>query len=514
MKKSIISILTLLLIATAFQVSAYEFCEEGIQGESKLRLISVDDMLKENSKEWTWETEEIVELELRVENKNDESNDYIAEIIFLDEDEEKVRMADDRDDLETEFSLSGNERKSISMTFEIDEDMTKDEYNMFVKVYKKRNEDVECVENSEEKIIIEKVELCEDGKVDIDDLEITKIQDYREDNEDEWVWAPGNSLGINVDLENKDYSERNFVIKLIMLNEDNEEVNFAKDDNDLKEELELDENENDDVEFSFKLDNDLEEGLYSLYAKAYDEDDEEICTSLKAETKSEKVEIEIKRAERRVIVTKVKGPTAGEFSSTIEYNVTVENLGGKTEEKVSVIIYNGPLKIRETIEIDDLASGKEKTVTLNVKMPENASLARQKLTFSTEYEYNKESDYFKSESKTSEDKKIYLTLTPKEEVEVEEIENETIISNETVETNEPNQTIIETPIEEPEIPTTAITGNVIGESKNDTNWGVILGLVALAGIGVFLFTKKPKVTKETPIVTPNITRRYTAKLNS
>lgn len=506
MKRGMISILTLLLIVATFNVSAYEFCDNGVQGENDLRLISVDDMMKGNSKEWTWKTEEIVELELRIENKDDKSNDYIAEIIFLNEDEEKVRMADNSDDLEAEFSLSSKERKSISLIFEINEEITKDEYDMFVKVYKKGDENLVCMENSEEKIKIEKVELCENGNVETDDLEITKIEDNKEDNEEEWMWAPGNDLEINVELENKDYSERNFIIELIMLDKDNEEIIFAKNNNDIRKELELNEDEDDNTKFSFELINELKEGTYSLYAKAYDENDEEICTSLKAQTKSEKVEIEIKRAERKVVVTNVEGPTTGEFSSTLKYNVTVENLGVKTEEKVSVIIYNGPLGIRETAEIDNLESEEKETITLNVEMPKNGSLDRQKIIFSTEYEYSENSNYFKSESDASDDKKIYLTLTPKTEIKVEQTINETIEV-----AIEPNQTILETPTEN--FPA-KITGNVIGESKNRTNWGIIFGLIALSGIGVFLFTKKPKVAKEEPIVMPNITRRYTAKLNS
>ncbi|HDL02385.1 MAG TPA: hypothetical protein ENH20_00960, partial [Candidatus Pacearchaeota archaeon] len=81
--KKVILFLTLLLIT---QASAFEFCDEGIQGESNLRLISVDDMLKDNSKEWTWESLAEIEIEARVENNEDEDTTYILEATFRDSD--------------------------------------------------------------------------------------------------------------------------------------------------------------------------------------------------------------------------------------------------------------------------------------------------------------------------------------------------------------------------------------------------------------------------------------------
>lgn len=509
MEKRTFLIFSLIILTIVSQVQAYEFCDEGTQGKTNLRIISVDDMLESNSREWYWEAEQDIELEIRVENKEDSTNDYKAEIIFLDEEEDSIRVAEDNDDLEKEFSLSSDERKSIVMNFKVDEDTKEDEYDMYVKVYKDGNEDSVCLQEEPITITIEKIEICDDEKVDDDELEITSITDEKEDNDEEWSWTPGDDIEISVDLENKDYSERNFIVELVMLDEDNNEIDFAKDSGDLEEETELDEDESDTVKFSFTLDNDFDEGSYTLYAKAYDEDDSDICTSLKAEESTNPITVEVEKEERRVIISEVKGPETVEFSKKLEYSITVENLGRETEDKVAAIVYITPLKIREVVEISDLESGETKTVNISVKIPENATSISQKAIFSTEYEYDNKKDIYRSESKDSEDKKLYITLLKS----TTEIEEEGTKTEENI-TKEVNETIIEEEnTQKPE--ETVISGNVVGKSSNKPNWLVILGLIALAGVGVFFFTKKPKKIKDVPVITPNvnIARRYTARLN-
>ncbi len=73
MKRGMLTIFLLLLIATLAQATAFEFCDDGIVGEDKLRIISVDDMLKDNAREWKWQESQNIEIEVRVENKADES---------------------------------------------------------------------------------------------------------------------------------------------------------------------------------------------------------------------------------------------------------------------------------------------------------------------------------------------------------------------------------------------------------------------------------------------------------
>lgn len=512
MKKNVI--LTLVIILLTSQALAFEFCTDRQQNENNIRLISVDDMLKENAKLWTWQPLQKIELEIRVENKNNYEATYVLEVVFKDG-EKTIEIAKDSDDLKKEFSLDANERKSVSLEFEISEEPDADTYDLYVKLYKKNNEDEECVENSEEKAKIEIIEICEGGKVDEDKLELSKIHDELEDNTEKWAWAPGNDVKISLNLENKDYSERDFTIELVFLDENNKEISFADNPDDIQKEISLDEDEKDDVKFNFKLKTGIDEAKYTLYAKAYDSDDEDICTSLKAESKSNPITISVEKEKRKVIVTKISGPKDIETSSPTQYIATLANLGSKDEDKVLAIAYNYQLGIKEKIEIENLNSGEEKTTTFNITIPNNISLTlpTYAILFSTEYEYNENYDYYKSASDEDDDIKYYVKVTQVNETLVPEItENETI-ENKTIESE--NETIIEEPEENAtKIQTTTITGNAVGSSSESLNWGILLVFAALAGAGIFFFFKKPTRRKTTlKNDEPKVTRRYTARLN-
>jgi LPXTG-motif cell wall-anchored protein len=497
MKKVMLTILTISLL---MQVSAFEFCDEGIVGENDLRLISIDDMLKDNSKEWVWSTSEKVEIEARIENRNDDDATYILEAIFKDGDE-TIKVAEDSDDLKKDFSLSGNERKSVSLNFEIDEDADEDEYDLYIKFYKEGDEDEQCVENSEEQIEIEKIELCESGNVDENDLEIETIKDEMDDNQIEWEWQPGNEIEVSVNLKNKEYSQRTFIIELIMFDENNQEMIFT--DNAIQD-ITLDEDEEDQTNLYFTLASEIEEGEYTLYAKAYDEDNEEICTSLKAESKSNPKKVSVERPERKVVIINVEGPKETKTFQEVNYTATITNFGNENEEKISLLIYNYKLGIKEIIEISDLDSGETENITFQFMMPDNVSLSKHALLFSAEYEYNERSNYYESMTSEKDEIRYYITLsegTPEEEAIEEVITNETIIEQEITVQNETNET--SSPIK------TTITGNVIGTSSKSSNWPILIGLVILAGIGIYLFFKKPQKKKTSE---PIIVRRHTAKL--
>jgi len=80
-------IFTLLILIS--QVNAFKFCDNGENGENKLRIISVDDMEKQNPLEWSWQNSEEIEIEVRVQNKEESRKEYKIELIFIQNDEEK-----------------------------------------------------------------------------------------------------------------------------------------------------------------------------------------------------------------------------------------------------------------------------------------------------------------------------------------------------------------------------------------------------------------------------------------
>jgi hypothetical protein len=509
MKKSTILLLSILL---ASQTLAFEFCDEGETDTSSLRVISIDDMMLENSKEWEWEPGMKVELEARIENRDDESENFVLEIVFVEnEDDEDITTKDD--DLKQEFTLSANERKTLTIEFEIDDDADLNEYQIYAKLYEDGEEDKRCVENSEEYILLDKIELCEDGNVDTDELKISSITDEEKDNEEEWTWETGDEIEITVELHNYDYDERNFVTELILLDEDNEEVQLAEDDSDIIKTQEIDEDDSEEYTFTFRLNSNLNKGEYTLYAKSYDEDDEnDICTSQKAESKSNPITIEIEKDKHNVIPTKATGPISAKTGENIEYQVRIKNQGEEDEDKVLIIAYNYYLGLKQEIEIENLKSNEETTVNFTLPIPTNATAQQYKISFSTEFEYNENKNYYKTASDGNDDIKKTITIITAQK------EEEIIDENKTEEIEEiidENKTIEVETIEQEENTTTTITGNVVGSSGNPSSiWAItIIAILAISGTYLFLNKKKTFAKKIKASPEPKIARRYTAKLN-
>lgn len=504
-KKSLIFSLVCIFLLT--QINAYDFCKDGQIGENHLRLISVDDMLKENTKEWQWHNSEQIEIELRVENKDDSTKDYIVELAFVDDDEE-IELVEDDDDLEKSFQLSSGERKSIALEFELIDDIEDGEYEVYAKFYKKGDENDECVQNNEESVLIEKIEICPDDEVDDDELEIRSLKDQLEDNKVEWEWELNDNIRVDVEVENKYYSERDFVIELVLLSSNNTEMQLSKEGWSVKKTIKLDENEDYTAEIDFRINPELKNDDYTLYARFYDEDDEDICTSLKAEKKSTPISVHILREERNTQVTSAEGPKEIQAGTNVEFNATITNLGEKDEDKVLVILYNKLIgRFEQTI--DDLDSGESQNLKFSIKIPENLTEQNTYITFSTEYDYDTKDkryeaiseDYIKHfiEIKEIEIKEVIINKTDNKTS--EELNNLTEDNNTEINPFEDINTDFNEQQEETNL-TAAITGNVVDsnnkqETKKDSSiksWTLaILVLAMIGGVLFFLSRKKSRI---------------------
>ena len=518
MKRGVLHLLlifTLLILIS--KVNAFEFCDDGENGENKLRIISVDDMEKQNPLEWSWQNSEEIEIEVRVQNRDKERKDYKIELIFIQNDKEK-RIVEDKEDLRKEIELDENERKSVSFQFKTESDIEDGEYELYVKFYNKNDEDNECVENSEERIKIKKIKICKEGNVDEDNLEIKSIID--ENSDTEWEWEPNKKVELLVDIENKDYTIEEYETELILLDKNGEEVSFAEDSDKIKKERTIEEDNSIEIEFDFNIKNTIDEGTYYLYAKVYAKEDTDICTSLKAKDKANPKKIIIKKDDHNVIVTSVDGPEELEGGQSGTYTATLTNLGSKDEERVKIMLYNSKLDINIQEEITNLGAGEEKQMTFQITIPEETEATTTKLRFSTEFKYDENTNYFDQVSADEDDIQFLLKLTPMQTIPEEIITPETIFENLTntipIETEEPE---IEETIEE--TTDSPITAAVVG--KKSTGKGltttiitIVVLFIAIGGILIYR-NKKKKTTVKTDqyIDTPEkIVRRYTAKLPS
>jgi hypothetical protein len=491
MQKHIFLIFAILLIT---QTSAYEFCINGEKDTSALRIISIDDMLQTNLKEWTWGPGETIELEARVENRDESSNNFILEITFV-QNNSRNNITIDKEKIEYEFTLSGKERKTIPIDFEIKENASIGDYTLYAKLYEKNEENKKCIENSEENIKIEKIQLCSKTIAKEEDLKITKITDRGEDNKEEWTWKTNNNLKVAVELKNYNYEEKTFITELILLDKNNQQINLTNNQHNTKTTKTISKDKSETFYFNFKLNDNLSIGKYTLYAKSYEENNESnICISQKAQSTSKPVLITIQRNTHDVTIKTASGPATAKPGTNIKYPVTVINRGLQDESKVKIIAYNYHLNIEEKIVIENLSSKQESTINFSFNIPSNTTEQRYKIKFSTEFEYDKNKNYYRAESKDEDDLEKYITITnnpPKPQTK----ENNTI----TLKTKNETSNTTTTKRDNTKTSYTIIWLIIIG---------VILGLVA--GI---IYKKKTPHTKMKQSPEPKIIRRYKARLN-
>jgi hypothetical protein len=520
MKKEVVCCVIVFVVLFIAQVSAFEFCDEGIQGEEELRIISVDDMIKEDGIEWAWQTLGEVELEVRVQNRGEERSNYEIELVFVQDGQEEEIVVDD-DNLKKEVELDSGERKSVSFVFEIDEDADKGDYELYVKFYLESDEDEQCVESLDEIVRLNTIEICEDGNVDLDDLEILEIRD-ESDFDDTWEWGLNSQISIEVDVENKDVSLSDFVVELLLYDMDGQELDFVLNDQDVREDVRIGEDEEEDISFDFEIDPQLEEGSYYLYAKVYAEDDYDICTSLRAEKKGSLEKIVIKREENKIVVSSVDGPKELGLEEKGTYTVNIVNIGNEDEEKVKVILYNRLLGVKSEVEIDSVKSGEEREVVIDFVVPMNHTVESAKILFSTEFEYDEDREIYLKSSEDNDDIKYPITLTQVEGVQEEEndtaLEDEVVedIIGEILEGNVDEEILDEDIFDEDILADSPITGAVVGADKggNGMTAMIVLIVILCGSFGVFLFYRT-RARSGKPYVSDfedyKVVRRYTAK---
>jgi uncharacterized membrane protein len=403
-KKSLIVLIFLTLILLSNQIKAFDFCENGTVGADKIEINDVSDNEKDNTAQWKWHAQDNIEIEVKVANNEDTEKDYVVELTFTDEDGEEIELTGEY--LKQDVTIDSEDKETVTFEFELNEDLAAGEYKLQIKAYEDNRETKICVEQTKT-IDIVVIEVC-DERINESKLEITSITDKNLDNSVDWEWKPQDDIKLEINVENKDYDEESYILELILVNADDEQEYPTE--TRIKKEITLEEDEEEKVTIEFQIKSNIEEGNYWFYVKVYQEDDEDICTSLRAEKTSNVKKIKIEKSDHSIKITKAQGPTNLTIGDEITYIVTVANLGNKDEPKVKVMLYNYLLGVNVAKEIEDLKSGEEENVTLSFTLSENASDTTKKITFQTEYDYDETKDYYQSTSQDSEDLIFYINL--------------------------------------------------------------------------------------------------------
>src|SRR3989339_784454 len=166
------------------------------------------------------------------------------------------------------------------------------------------------------------------------ELRIYNISDLLVENDVKWDWNNQLNVGVNVHVENKNFSNENFVLELIFINKSGDAVDFSKNSDDLIKSIHLKQNISEDIAVDFSLSESIRLGSYELYAKLYS-DSETACTYLRAESWVNLTKVIIDRLDHDIILKKVIGPKDNVVNGTnVSFLIHVFNFG-KFDENIN-----------------------------------------------------------------------------------------------------------------------------------------------------------------------------------
>ena len=219
-------------------------------------------------------------------------------------------------------------------------------------------------------------------------------------DDDEWEYL--DEIEIEVTVENTGNDNINDVfVEIEIRNDDNEVISKRKIGLD-KDEIDLGRIRDDDEEtVTFKIDEvpiDLENGDYRIYAKAYEDGNEnEQCKSTSEDfTDNDKTyfKFEIVQNDGATVIVKegMENIQASCGDKNAEVKFMIYNTGNNDEEKVLVMLENSVLGIEEKLVINNLRDKKNKEATFYITIPKDLSKTFYELDIYTYYDYDDDED--------------------------------------------------------------------------------------------------------------------------
>lgn len=239
--------------------------------------------------------------------------------------------------------------------------------------------------------------VCEEGE--IGDLTITSIEDP--DSGDKF--KPGEEIPIKVKVHNDDADEMDVVVKAYLYYESGDDII----ENTESDSVTIDSDDTETIEFNLVVpsDQDVDEGNYVLYLKAYEDGNEnDNCVE-------EDVDVDIDRDSHDVIISKLEIlPLNPKVGDNIEITVSIENIGTTREDDVTVKITNTELGLNLVSDAFDLkkydSSENDKVLHFTFKLPSNVTVGGYDIDAVA---YNEDDDAF--DASDDAEKLVSITLT-------------------------------------------------------------------------------------------------------
>jgi hypothetical protein len=309
-----------------------------------------------------------LEIDLDVENDGSEDLTNVNLEVWLYDETLKQIVAFDASGEQT---IDDGQDESFSVSFEISESLDEDHnYDLYIKTYKTDDE----LNHHEVKVkdfdLLDESDLCDVGHLDIDDFDV-----------DDDEYTQGDTIQIDVDIENTDNDDIKDVIVEVWITEQGETKKLEKEKSSATD---IDEDETESFSFEIEIDDDWDDGDYEIHVQAY-EDDEEDTNCIEAVE-----EIEIDRPDHKVIIEDILViPTTINCESLFTAEVDIQNVGNRDDDAVKVRMYNSDLGIdvySDTFDLERYDDDDDTTVFLEATIPEGSENKEYTLTFTLYYD--------------------------------------------------------------------------------------------------------------------------------
>ncbi|MFH1585133.1 MAG: putative S-layer protein, partial [archaeon] len=250
---------------------------------------------------------------------------------------------------------------------------------------------------------------CENGPLGLNIIEIRDVDEDGSSSDNDWTWYPQDAITLSVDIKNNDRDNDHDVrVEWDLYDPDQDEFLDEGDEDTIN----IADGDSETLEFTFDVPYDLERGTYTLFVKAYDDDEgEEVTCSVAKDNgrstllgEEEGISIEIKRDSNDVEIVKTNMPELLTCGSTTGVDLWIANLGRNKEDKIKVTMLESVFGTETSREITKLDwDDKAEKITFPLVVPKDLKEGIYQLKFNIDFDYDKDDDdYNKHETVTYE----------------------------------------------------------------------------------------------------------------
>ena len=309
------------------------------------------------------------EIELIVENDGStDLNNVKLEAWIYDSDLKQIVAFDDSSDQ----TVDEGEEETFTVTLEIDDDLDENHnYDLYVKAFKTDDE------LNQHDVKVKDLEVLGEG--DLCDVGYLKIEEFDLDDDE---YAPGDTIQIDVEIENRDNDDIDDVIVEVWITESGDDRKLEKEKS---SKTDINEDESETFSFELEIDDDWDDGDYEVHMQAYEDDNEENQCIEGVE------DIDIERPDHKVIIEDILiNPSTLSCGGSFTAEIDVKNVGDKDDDAVKVRIFNSELDMdvySETFSLEQFDdSDDDATVFITAEIPEGVDNKEYVLTFTLYYD--------------------------------------------------------------------------------------------------------------------------------